>query len=87
MSVGRLCVHFAVTSLSPFTLSPHVACALLQVKEEDEDAAKGVEENTMVLYLFYNKFHCRNKYKLIYKNFAVNSFALFDFLVYYLLAK
>lgn len=47
---------YAVTSLSPFTLRPHFVCFLLQVKEEDEDTAVGVKENTMVLYLLRNRF-------------------------------
>lgn len=47
-------------SLSSSTLSLHVVYVLLQVKEEDEDTEKGVEENTMVLYLFPNKAHSVN---------------------------
>lgn len=46
-----LCCHLFVT----LHTKPSYCLALLQVKEEDEDAVEGVEENTTVLHLFHNK--------------------------------
>lgn len=46
-----------VTCLASFTLRPHLVCVFLQVKEEDEDAAEGGEENTMVVHICLNFHH------------------------------
>lgn len=75
-----LCVHPSDTSLPSLTLSLHIFCVLLQVKEEDEDTAEGAKESTTVLYLLYNKLNSMSKdhtyldLRVIYLKVMVNCF-------------